>query len=130
MRAVSIRRQYEAIPFTQIILQSQDLWQIESFSKSLKNKLKIKTLAGTSANAVKIHLWTALIVILLLRYRQLKAKFSWSLSNLVAILRSNLFVHRDLWNGSIIPTKVRLNQLYNHRPNGNFKNLDNNDNER
>jgi len=34
---------------------------------------------------------------LMLRYLQLKASFGWSLSNLVAILRMNLFVHRDLW---------------------------------
>jgi hypothetical protein len=41
--------------------------------------------------------WTALIAILILRYLQLKSKFSWSLSNLVAILRMNLFTYRDLW---------------------------------
>jgi len=28
---------------------------------------------------------------------QLCSKFSWSLSNLVALLRMNLFTHRDLW---------------------------------
>ena len=28
---------------------------------------------------------------------QLKARFAWSLSNLVALLRMNLFVYRDLW---------------------------------
>jgi hypothetical protein len=52
---------------------------------------------GTSANAVKIQVWTALIAILILRYLQLKSNFSWSLSNLVALLRMNLFTYRDLW---------------------------------
>jgi len=52
---------------------------------------------GTSANAVKIQVWTALITMLILRYLQLKARFAWSLSNLVALLRMNLFTHRDLW---------------------------------
>jgi len=75
----------------------KDRWQIELFFKALKQNLKIKTFIGTSANAVKIQIWTALIVMLILRYLQLKAKFGWSLSNLVAILRMNLFVHRDLW---------------------------------
>ena len=75
----------------------KDRWQIESFFKALKQNLKIKTFVGTSANAVKIQIWTALIVMLMLRYLQLKASFGWSLSNLVAILRMNLFVHRDLW---------------------------------
>jgi len=75
----------------------KERWQIELFFKALKQNLKIKTFVGTSANAVKIQVWTALIAILILRYLQLKSKFSWSLSNLVAILRMNLFTYRDLW---------------------------------
>ena len=75
----------------------KDRWQIELFFKALKQNLKIKTFVGTSANAVKIQVWTALIAILILRYLQLKARFAWSLSNLVALLRMNLFTHRDLW---------------------------------
>ena len=27
----------------------------------------------------------------------MRAQFGWSLSNLVALLRMNLFTHRDLW---------------------------------
>jgi IS4 transposase len=75
----------------------KDRWQIEIFFKYLKQNLKIKTFVGTSANAVKIQIWTALIAMLLLRYLQLVARFAWSLSNLVALLRMNLFTHRDLW---------------------------------
>jgi len=52
---------------------------------------------GTSANAVRIQIWTALIAILLLKYLQMRSRIAWSLSNLVALLRLNLFVHRDLW---------------------------------
>lgn len=75
----------------------KDRWQIELFFKALKQNLKIKTFVGTSPNAVKIQVWTALIAMLILRYLQLKARFAWSLSNLVALLRMNLFTHRDLW---------------------------------
>lgn len=75
----------------------KDRWQIELFFKALKQNLKIKTFVGTSANAVKIQIWTALITMLILRYLQLRSKFKWSLSNLVALLRMNLFTHRDLW---------------------------------
>ena len=74
----------------------KDRWQIEIFFKALKQNLKIKTFVGTSANAVKIQVWTALIAILVLKYLQLLAKWKWSLSNLVALLRMNLFTHRDL----------------------------------
>jgi len=75
----------------------KDRWKIELFFKALKQNLKIKTFVGTSANAVKIQIWTALIAILVLRYLQLRSKHGWSLSNLVALLRMNLFTHRDLW---------------------------------
>jgi len=74
----------------------KDRWQIEIFFKALKQYLKIKTFVGTSANAVKIQIWTALIAILVLKYLQLLSKLKWSLSNLVALLRMNLFTHRDL----------------------------------
>jgi hypothetical protein len=75
----------------------KDRWQIELFFKALKQNLKIKTFVGTSPNAVKIQIWTALIAMLILRFLQLRSKFNWSLSNLVALLRMNLFTHRDLW---------------------------------
>ena len=76
----------------------KDRWQVELFFKALKQNLKIKTFVGTSANALHIQIWTALIAMLLLRYLQLRARFAWSLSNLVALLRMNLFTYRDLWS--------------------------------
>jgi hypothetical protein len=75
----------------------KDRWQIEIFFKALKQNLKIKTFVGTSSNAVKIQIWTALIAMLILRFLQLRSKFKWSLSNLVALLRMNLFTHKELW---------------------------------
>jgi len=74
----------------------KDRWAVELFFKALKQNLKIKTFVGTTANAVKTQIWTALISMLLLRYLQLSSRFGWSLSNLVALLRMNLFTHRDL----------------------------------
>ena len=75
----------------------KERWRIETFFKALKQNLKINTFVGTSANAVKIQIWTALIAMLILRFLQLRSQFNWSLSNLVALLRMNLFTHRDLW---------------------------------
>jgi len=65
--------------------------------KALKQTLKIKTFVGTSANAVRTQVWTALIAMLVLKYLQLRSKISWSLSNLAALLRQQLFFYRDLW---------------------------------
>jgi hypothetical protein len=75
----------------------KDRWQVELFFKALKQNLKVKTFVGTSANAVKTQVWTALIAMLVLKYLQLKSKFTWSLSNLIALLRQQLFVYRDLY---------------------------------
>lgn len=75
----------------------KERWQIELLFKALKQNLRIKTFIGTSSNALHIQIWTALISMLILRYLQLKSRFGWSLSNLVAMLRFNLFSYRDLW---------------------------------
>ena len=60
--------------------------------------MRVKTFVGTSANALKTQIWTALIAMLLLKYLQLRSRFGWSLSNLVALLRQQLFVYRDLFS--------------------------------
>lgn len=75
----------------------KDRWQIEIFFKAIKQNLKIKTFVGTSKNALLTQIWTALTVILLLKYLKFQSSMNWSLSNLVAMLRYNLFTYRDLW---------------------------------
>jgi hypothetical protein len=76
----------------------KERWQIEIFFKVIKQNLRIKTFVGTSKNALLIQIWTALIAVLILKYLKYRASFSWSLSNLVAMLRYNLFTYRDLWS--------------------------------
>jgi len=75
----------------------KERWQIELFFKLLKQQLKVKSFVGTSANAVRIQIWTALIAVLVVRYLQFRSAFRWAVSNLVALLRWNLFSYRDLW---------------------------------
>lgn len=75
----------------------KDRWQIEIFFKALKQNLKIKTFVGTTRNALLTQIWTALIAILILKYMKFRSKLGWSLSNLIAMLRYNLFTYRDLW---------------------------------
>lgn len=72
-------------------------WQIELLFKALKQNLRIKTFVGTSANALQTQIWTALIALLAVKFLQLQARFPWSLSRLMALLRQQLFVYRDLW---------------------------------
>src|SRR5690606_18982234 len=72
-------------------------WEIETFFKHLKQRLKVTSFVGTSENAVYIQIWTVLIGILLFKYIQKKAKYDWNLSNLVNFIRLNIFVKIDLW---------------------------------
>lgn len=74
----------------------KERWQIELFFKSLKQNLKIKTFIGTSENALRIQIWTALIALLLLKWLHHLSSYHWSLSNLACLLRLNLFTHRNL----------------------------------
>ena len=96
-RRSALRSVHTAPPW---VIQSayRQRWQIELFFKALKQNLRIKTFVGTSANALQIQVWTALIALLLLKYLQLRARFGWSLSNLAALLRQQLFVYRDLFS--------------------------------
>lgn len=71
-------------------------WEIETFFRAIKQNLRIKTFVGTSENALHVQIWTALIALLILRFLMFLSTYGWSLSNFVAMLRHQLFVHRDL----------------------------------
>ena len=86
-------------------------WDVEVFFKHLKQLFRVKSFVGTSANAVRIQMWTSMIAMLLLRYLKLKAKYPWHLSNLITFIRINLFVKIDLWIWLNEPIKTR-----NHDP--------------
>lgn len=94
----------------------KDRWEIELFFKALKQNLKVKTFVGTSENALRIQIWTALIALLLLKWLHHLSGAKWSLSTLAAMLRMNLFTYRDLmdWLNDpfrtppIVPKPVQL----------------------
>lgn len=73
-------------------------WDVEVFFKHLKQLFRIKSFVGTSANAVRIQMWSSMICMLLIRYLKLKADYKWHLSNLITFLRMNIFVKINLWN--------------------------------
>ena len=77
----------------------KERWAVELFFKALKQTTKLKSFLGTSANAVKTRIWTALIAMLILKYLQMRSSLGWSLSNLAALVRQQLFIFRDLWAG-------------------------------
>jgi hypothetical protein len=86
----------------------KERWQIELFFKALKQSLKIKTFVGTSANAVRTQIWTALIAMLLIKILQQRTTFRWALSNLIALLRWNSSATAAYGSGLIDPSIPRL----------------------
>lgn len=84
----------------------RERWQIETFFKQLKQHLKIKSFVGTTANALKIQVWTAMIALLLLRYLQFKSRFTGAFAHLVSVLRLHLFSQCKLWQwlATLYPT--------------------------
>jgi len=79
---------------TTIAAIHKDRWQIEILFKALKQHLKIKTFVGTSENALRIQIWTALIALLLIKYLHFLSKARWSISNLARMRRLNLFTYK------------------------------------
>ena len=74
----------------------KDRWEIEKFFKTLKQNLHVKTFVGTSENALRIQIWTALIALLLFKWLHHLSRAAWSFSNMVTMLRLNLFTYRLL----------------------------------
>jgi len=71
-------------------------WQIEVFFKQIKQTLQLADFLGTSANAVRWQIWTALLAYLLLRYMSFVSQWSHSFSRLFTLLRTGLWKKWDL----------------------------------
>jgi hypothetical protein len=70
-------------------------WQIEVFFKQIKQTLQLADFLGTSANAVRWQVWTALLVYLLLRYLAFLSNWSHSFSRLFTLIRAALWKKWD-----------------------------------
>jgi hypothetical protein len=66
-------------------------WQIELLFKQLKQNFPLKFFLGDNENAIKIQIWCALIVNLLLTVILKKVKRKWAFSNLASFCRLHLF---------------------------------------
>jgi len=71
-------------------------WQIEVFFKQIKQTLQLADFLGTTANAVRWQVWTALLVYLLLRYLAFLSNWSHSFSRLFTLIRVALWKKWDL----------------------------------
>ena len=71
-------------------------WEIEVFFKQIKQTLQLADFLGTSANAVRWQVWTALLTYLLLRYVSFLSDWNHSFSRLFTLIRTGLWKKWDL----------------------------------
>jgi hypothetical protein len=71
-------------------------WEIEVFFKQIKQTLQLADFLGTSVNAVRWQIWTALLTYLLLRYVSFLSQWSHSFSRLFTLIRTCLWKKWDL----------------------------------
>ena len=71
-------------------------WQVELFFKRIKQNLKVKSLAGTSRNAVMTQLWIAMCMHLLVSYVKFLSRKGWGFVEILRLLQLNLFERRPL----------------------------------
>ena len=79
------------LPPLQIAQLYQCRWQVELFFKWLKQHLRIKAFYGTSVNAVKTQVWTAISVCVLVAIPKKEFRLEHSLYELLQILSVTLF---------------------------------------
>ena len=91
-------------------------WQVELFFKWIKQHLRIKRFYGTSENAVKTQIWTAVSVYVLVAIVKKRLHLDISLYTLLQILSVTLFEKMPLNKGFLdvkysSENDVHLNQL-------------------
>ena len=91
-------------------------WQIEVFFKQIKQTLQLADFLGTSANAVRWQVWTALLAYLLLRYVSFLSQWSHSFSRLFTLIRACLWKKWDLRSLLNIYGTAERNFRYLARP--------------
>lgn len=88
-------------------------WQIETFFKWIKGNLIIKTLWGHSENAVKIHLWVAVITYLLVSIIRAKINSPYTITEVETLLRNSTFERMNLRDLLTKPAEDFLDQNQN-----------------
>jgi len=103
-------------PATTICALYKARWQVELFFKWIKQHLRIKKFYGTSENAVKVQIWTAVSVYVLVAIIKKKLNLDASLYTLLQVFSVTLFekipLNKDFFNTKhILEDDMNSNQL-------------------
>jgi len=110
-----------ALPALTIAALYKSRWQVELFFKWIKQHLRIKRFYGTTENAVKTQIWTAVAVYVLVSIVKKELHLEASLYSLLQILSVTVFEKMPLQQalvdstqsstGSINPNQLTLNGI-------------------
>jgi len=87
---------HTALPALTICNLYKSRWQVELFFKWIKQHLRIKRFYGTSENAVKTQIWTALCVYLLIAIVRKRLNLEASLYTLLQVISVTVFEKIEL----------------------------------
>lgn len=99
---------------TEIAKLYKHRWKIELFFKWIKQNLKIKTFWGTSENAVRVQIWIAISVYIIVAIAKKKFNLKNSLYEMLQIISISVF------------DKVPIKELFSNPIQQNFKELNRN----
>ena len=85
----------------------KERWQIELFFKWIKQNLRIARFMGTSENAVRCQIATALIAFLLVRLAQARALQAYPATIIILVIRSQLFTRKPIQHLLHPPTRPK-----------------------
>ncbi len=89
-RLVFLTNNFE-LPADTIATLYESRWHIENFFKWIKQHLRIKSFFGTTENAVKVQIWTAVSTYLLVAIMKKELRLEQSLYTILQVLSLSLF---------------------------------------
>ena len=78
------------LPALTICALYKQRWQVELFFKWIKQHLRIKAFFGTTENAVKTHIWTAIVTYVLIAIVKKRLNLDRSLYEILRVLDLNI----------------------------------------
>jgi Domain of unknown function (DUF4372)/Transposase DDE domain len=85
-------------------------WQVELFFKWIKQHLRIKAFYGTSVNAVKIQIWTAISIYVLVAIIKKRLNLDQSLYTILQILSVTLFEKTPILQ-ALAPSRIPISEV-------------------
>jgi transposase len=107
------------LPAHTIALLYKSRWQVELFFKWIKQHLHIKSFFGTSENAVKVQIWTAVSVYVLIAIIRKRLNISISLYSMLQIFSISIFEKTPIYqlltgtqHADIVPDSCKQLNLF------------------